>query len=157
MMNLNELLGDIQATYQDIPEIVVMMDSDPDTIFYYNPGIPEAPSYSDALAKLSNPGIMISHLSTVMGLRGGILQWRHSFRLDFKIPAEPTTPNYFDLMAMLVNGIPLTSDGLTVEQCSFNNLCDSMEDIVFEPVTDSLGKNYYRMEFALQEKGGQGS
>jgi len=59
-------------------------------------------------------------------------------------------------MAMLVNGIPTFSDGLTIEQCSFNNLCDSIEDIIFVPVTEQ-GIFFYRMEFALQEKGGQGS
>jgi hypothetical protein len=157
MMNVFTLLAEAVATYQDIPALVTMFDNDPDTIFYYDPSIPEAPNYADALAKLQNPGMMISHLSTVFGLRGGIVQWRHTFRIDFKITAEPGTPNYGDVIAELVNGIPTSSDGLTVEQCSFDNLVDSMEDVVFVPAVDILGKVFYRMEFALQERGGQGS
>lgn len=157
MMNLNVLGLAIVTGYQDIPEIIIAMGSDPSTINFFSIGVPESPEYADALAKLSNPGMMVSHLSTVMGLRGGISQWRHTFRIDFKIPAEVGTTNYFDLMEMLVNGVPSTSDGLTVEQCSFDNDVDSMEDIIFQPSIDTLGKGFYRMEFALQERGGSGS
>jgi hypothetical protein len=157
MMNLNVLGQAIVTSYQDIPEIVAALNNDPATINFFSIGIPESPEYADTLAKLSNPGMLISHLSTVMGLRGGIYQWRHTFRIDFKIPAEVGTLNYFDFMELLVNGIPSTSDGLTVEQCSFDNDVDSMEDVIFQPAIDSLGKGFYRMEFALQERGGSGS
>lgn len=157
MMSAFVLMQEIVATYQDIPAVIVAMDNDPEAINLFSIGVPDSPEYADTLNKLSNPGMLISTLSIVMGLRGGMQQWRHTFRIDFKLPSTSGSMNYYDFIALLVNGIPTSSNGLTVEQCSFDDLVDSMEDIIFQPAIDSLGKGFYRMEFALQEKGGQGS
>jgi len=152
MLRLNELMDTIAEVYITVPELLAAMDGEAAAISVYKPGHPELPSYSDALTKLATPGILISHTLTILGLRGQFTQWRHTFRVDFKIAGEIDEVSYVDVMKYLVDGIPPDYGGLTLMQCSFDDRVDSMEDVTFTTQTGVDGNIFYRMEYSLQER-----
>lgn len=154
MLDINDLMDVIVQTWQTVPELLAAVDSEVDAIYAFKPGRPEYPSYTDALSKLATPGILLSHTLTTLGLRGGMTQWRHTFRADFKVPAELGSGalSYVHVMKYLIDGVPTSYGTLTLMQCQFDDRVDSMEDVAFTTQTDSDGNIFYRMEFSLQER-----
>lgn len=155
MLLLDDLMDTMIAAWVSIPQILSALDGEAAAFYKFAPGLTEYPSYTAAVEKLATPGILLSHVTTAFGSRGEMTQWRHSFRLDFKVPAESSEDSisYAAVMKYLVDGIPGNSgDGLTVLQCQFADTVDSMEEIVFTTQLDGNGIVFYRMDFALQER-----
>lgn len=154
MISLQSLMDVMVETWQTVTQLLAAMDGEVDAIYKFAPGRPEYPNYQDALAKLPTPGMMVSHVATTLGNRGAFTQWRHIFRVDFKVPGELGSGlvSYADVMKYLVDGKPTDYGTLSLMQCQFIDLVDSMEDVVFTTQLDPDGKLYYRMEFALQER-----
>ena len=154
MLLLSSLLEVIVETLQTVPELLAAVDGEALAIYAFVPGRPEYPSYTDALNKLPSPGMMVSHVLTTLGLRGGMTQWKHTFRLDFKVPGElgSGSSSYTDVMKYLIDGVPPAYGGLTLMECSFDDRVDSMEDVTFTTQIDTSGDLYYRAEFSLQER-----
>ena len=153
MLNFNTILDAVVTAWQNVPEILQSVDGELEAIHYFSVGRPESPSYEDALVKMQWPSILVSHVSVNMGFRGQISQWRHTIRADIKLMGDVI--DYPTLLTFLVDGVP-TGSNLTLMQCSFLDDVDSMEDVVFSRESDVDGKAFYRMEFALQERGGNG-
>jgi len=153
MLILNDLMDTMIATWLTIPQILASVDGEAEAIYKFAPGLPEYPSYTTALDKLATPGMLLSHVATALGLRGGFPQWRHTFRLDFKVPAESSLDSipYATVMKYLVDGIPANGEDLTIMNCQFADTVDSMEEVIFTTQVDTNGIVFYRMEFALQE------
>lgn len=154
MLDINSLMDVITSVWQAVPELMAAVDNEADAIYSFKPGRPEYPGYTHALDNLPTPGILLSHIITELGLRGQMTQWKHTFRADFKVPAELGSGaiSYVHVMKYLIDGVPTTGDGLTLMQCQFDNRVDSMEDVTFTTQVDKEGDIYYRMEFSLQER-----
>ena len=151
MINLEVILEAIVNKWRTVPGVLEAMGGDPETIYYVLTGRPGSPAFDAASSKAPWPSILVSHVATGLGFRGAYTHWRHTFRADLRLMGDDVT-DYSTLIANMVDGIPLDNNQLTLMQCSFVFGLDSMEDVVFVRDTSVDGKDFYRMEFALQEQ-----
>src|SRR5579863_1357441 len=141
MISFSNILAAIVASWQDVPAVVTAMNGDPEAIYSTITSRPGEPQYRDILEKSPWPSILVSHVTTGLGFRGGFNQWRHTFRADIKVMGDVV--DYPTLIVSLVDGIPTGGGGLTLMQCSFIEGVDSMEDVVFSREQDANGKEFY--------------
>jgi hypothetical protein len=136
-----------------IPEVLALVNNDPDNIIGYSDSFPDSGDFQQTLYALLPPAILIAWMGTAPG-RGRNELVTHSFSIFLRAEGSPGA-----LFSALYNGTPSSSlfGSQRFRLATIHNSCDPIAtlscDRRFAPVDDRKVIDYFEIKLTLVERG----
>lgn len=159
MIKPDDLLDNLVAALQAVPDLVRAMGSEADRIFAYKDVYPVSNSLRDAIMTLRSPSIMVAWNGA--SLAGEIQRWRHRIgiyvRAGLEVAEDPedddVTPLGFNgICYHLWNGRKTSSD-LPIKYLTIHASCNPMNPAEITRVVDEQGIDYFEFATSFDEIG----
>ena len=159
MINAAEILDALVAKLRDVPELVDLVDGNPENIAAYHDQYPNKVSLQEALTLLKAPGIMCYWQGAGPTGSGGFEAWQHSFGIALRAAAElntgATPSGYYQLWKLIMRGVPATDpEQQPLRFATIHPQCLPMTDVpTIRRLTDVAGIDYFEISISFTEIG----
>ncbi len=152
MIDPNDIVAELVALLQDIPDLVTAMGGDATKIVGYF----ETSSRLDlAIYQMVPPGIMVAYQGLAPARFGGFDVWAHQLSIAIKLPVSSSAAalsGYYEIFRLIVKGMP-TSAGQEMQYIQVNPSCDPMDTPTMRRQTDAQGVDYFEVSMTFTEIG----
>lgn len=154
MIDPYELVDDLVAALQDIPDLVAAMGTDKTRIFAYRDTYPKKVSLVHAIHTMPAPGCMAVWQGTQPGSFGGMDVWKHQVTLFLRVGenADGASP-YYALFRLITKGAPAKSVDIQMINLTVHASCYPMDLPLIQRQTDSEGLDYFEVPLSFTEIG----
>lgn len=159
MINPSEIVDNLVDLMRRIPDLVSLVDGDPERIYAYHDRYPEKVSIETARYQQENPSIMVYYQGTTPGTFGGGEVWRHAVEMSVRAPAEDDNgyrDGYYEIFRQITRGVPVgqeNGDELRLIQMRIHESCDLMDTPTMQRQSDANGIDYFEVSTAFTEIG----
>ncbi|MBN1567931.1 MAG: hypothetical protein JXA73_08780 [Acidobacteria bacterium] len=155
MINPSEIVDNLVDLLRDIPDLVQLMDGDPDRIYAYHDCYPEKTSLEEAKERMKSPGIMVAWTGTYPGSFGGEA-WKHQISITLRAQVESSyepVSSYYAIFRQIVKGMPSSLNGVPLIIATVHPSCNLMDTPTIERQADAAGVDYFEITTAFTEIG----
>jgi hypothetical protein len=155
MIDPYDLVDDLVAALQDIPDLVAAMCADATRIYAYRDTYPTKVSLAHAIHTMPAPGCMAVWQGTGPGSSGGMDVWRHQVTLFLRVGENADPSAYYALFRLITKGTPATTGDIQMINLTVNASCYPMDLPQIQRQTDAEGLDYFEMPLSFTEIGDQ--
>ncbi len=161
MIDAAEILDALVERLRDTPDVVSLMDGDPERIRAYHDMYPNQNSLQEEIAKgLEAPGILCYWQATGPGA-GGFEPWQHVFGIAIRMAAELNTGatpqlGYSKIFRAIMKGLPATGEQQPLIYATIHPQCLPFLDSTWPSIsraTDVAGIDYFVIQLSFTENG----
>lgn len=153
MIDPSQIVNNLVAMLQDIPELVTELGGDPARVYAYHDSYPKNISLVHAIHNMPAPSIMAVWQGTAPGAFGGVDVWKHQITLFLRAKPEATaTTAYYLLFRLITKGIP-DATGIAMENATVHPSCYPMDLPQIQRQTDAEALDYFEVPLSFTETG----
>jgi hypothetical protein len=153
MIDPSEIVNNLVAALQDIPELVSELGGDPERIYAYHDSYPKNISLAHAIHSMPAPALMAAWQGTASGALGGMDVWKHQITLFLRAkPEDWVGSSYYRLFRLITKGVPVSA-GVPMENATVHPSCYAMDQPRIERQTDAEALDYFEVPLSFTEVG----
>ena len=153
MIDPYELVDNLVAALQDIPDLVLAMGADASRIFAYRDSYPKKVSLVHAIHTMPAPGCMAVWQGSGPGSSSGMDVWKHQVTLFLRVGENSDPSAYYALFRLITKGVPATTVDIQMINLTIHTSCYPMDLPQIQRQTDAEGLDYFEVPLSFTEIG----